>query len=476
MWVKVARAGWITSFVLVACGNSKDGSKPGGDASMTEAGDGNASPSGGASGASGTTASGGTTGGGSGAGDSGGRVGVAGGGGREATAGAGGNAGAGVCDQTLDNQACWSSFDVSDLSGGLALPAYRGAIFDGQHIVFPSGSTASQLQFDTQGDFMSAWKLFDTDAEIGSGYRGGTFDGRYVYLTPTQPESNGAAGFTYDSVAARYDTQASFTSADAWSSVNLTQKSGTADLTVPGYRGAAFDQRYVYFAPSEIGESASGNATRYDTTGPFDAPASWTDFDLSTVDANAIGFDGAVLAGKYLYFVPGSYELAARYDTTAPFDDEASWTTFDTQTLDPDAWHFNGGVFDGRYLYFVPRQQNHGFVTRYDTQASFEDASSWAIYNPIGTGFTDSVSFGGGAFDGRYVYFAPFGSSDLVRYDPQQPFDSADAWTKHRMAYSFTGTAFDGHYLYLVPQGLGSIQRFEARAANDAGPTQASFF
>ncbi|HYQ15627.1 MAG TPA: hypothetical protein VEQ58_07715, partial [Polyangiaceae bacterium] len=78
--------------------------------------------------------------------------------------------------------------------------------------------------------------------------------------------------------------------------------------------------------------------------------------------------------------------------------------------------------------------------------------------------------------DGRYVYFVPVSSSNFVRYDPKLPFDAAESWTKHRMAYTFTGAGFDGRYIYATPQGFGSIQRFEARAAGDLGPTQASFF
>ena len=393
--------------------------------------------------------------------------------------GSGGSAGGGVCNQTLDNQACWSSVSIDPLTENT--PGLYGAIFDGRHIVFPNGTTAyydRHLQLDTQGDFQKSWKSFNSNPEIGNGYRGGTFDGRYIYFTPTLPEHNGAAAQNYDCVAARYDTQADFGALASWASFNLTQKSGTADLTVPGYRGAAFDGHYVYFAPSFVGDTPSGRATRYDTQTQFDDKASWTDFDLATVDAHAVDFDGAVLAGKYLYFVPGSKgSLAARYDTTAPFADKTSWSTFNTETLDANATYFSGGVFDGRYLYLVPAHQTiNGFITRYDTQASFEDASSWEIHNPIGTGFTDSNSFGGAAWDGRYVYFVPTASGVLVRYDPKLPFGSAEAWTKRRMSSQASGAAFDGRYLYVVPQGFGSIQRYEARAASDPGPTQASFY
>ena len=133
----------------------------------------------------------------------------------------------------------------------------------------PQPPTTTTCNWTRREDFMRDWKVFNTNPAIGNGYRGGTFDNRYVYLTPTQPENNGAAGLTFDSVVARYDTQESFDAATAWSAFNLTQKSGSANLTVPGYRGAAFDGRYVYFAPSFVGDSASGNVARYDSMAPF---------------------------------------------------------------------------------------------------------------------------------------------------------------------------------------------------------------
>jgi len=469
MWVRIGVwAGCAAGFLVFACGNSSDHSKPGAVGGMEQAGAGDTSAGGGILGSMG--GAGATV---AGSGGNGGAGTVI-----PTQGGSGGSAGAGVCNQTMDNAACWSSRSVDALTQNQ--PVLYGAIFDGQRIVFPNGTTGYEdyhVQIDTQLDFVSTGKSFNSNPAIGNGYRGGTFDGRYVYLTPTQAESNGAAAQNYDTVAARYDSQGNFSSAESWSSFNLTQKSGTADLTVPGYRGAAFDGRYVYFAPNAVGDTASGNATRYDTQAPFNDKASWTDFDLTTVNAHAVAFNGAVLAGKYLYFLPSSQDsFATRYDTTAQFDDKASWSTFDVKTLDPAAYLFKGGVFDGRYLYLSSYQAHKGFIARYDTQASFEDASSWAIYNPIGAGFNDSISSGGAAYDGRYVYFVPAGSGSLVRYDPKLPFDSAEAWTKHRMTTQSTGAAFDGRYLYLVPQGFGSIQRFEARAKDDPGPTQASFY
>lgn len=399
--------------------------------------------------------------------------------------GLGGSAGTGVCQHELTNAACWASRDLTRLTD--IRQSFFGAVSDGRYLLFVNSLTGvgdPQLRFDSQGDFAdnAAWSVFDTGPTVGRGFRGGAFDGRYVYLTPTQPANNGAAQLTFDAVAGRYDTQVAFNSNLAWSAFNLTQASGSQDLTVPGFNGAAFDGRYVYFAPGQIGQLtggqvASGNAARYDTKADFSRAASWSRFDLATVSANAAGFAGAIFDGRYLYFAPNSTSkaLAARYDTQAEFSAAASWSTFETTSVNQYAGGFRGGVFDGRYVYFVPASGfslKHTVVARYDTQANFTAAASWNTFdtgaiNP--SAFSEWV-FAGGAFDGRYVYFVPSSGTPLMRFDTRADFGSNDAWGTVSVgrvaptADGFSGAAFDGHYLYLMPSGLSPMVRFDAGA------------
>ena len=95
---------------------------------------------------------------------------------------------------------------------------------------------------------IAAWTLFDTVTvhPAAKGYAGGTFDGRYVYFTPSDPSS----------FVARYDTLAPFDAAASWETFDTTRVS-TGAL---GYYGAAFDGRAVYFAPRN-----NGMALRFDT-------------------------------------------------------------------------------------------------------------------------------------------------------------------------------------------------------------------
>ena len=50
---------------------------------------------------------------------------------------------------------------------------------------------------------------------------------------------------------------------------------------------------------------------------------------------------------------------------------------------DPDG--YVGAAFDGEYVYFAPSHngtERHGEVLRYNTAGNFDDANSWATYDP----------------------------------------------------------------------------------------------
>lgn len=465
--------------LLAGCGDSK--SSPGAGGSAAGGQGGAVTSTGGAGGKGGSVAQGGSA--------SSGGVPMEGSGGSSA---AGANTGGtGVCKHELANAACWESYDIGPLAS--LQYNYFGGVFDGRHIVFPNATTGSpdtHARFDTQEEFTSGWQGFSTTPAFSNGFRGGVFDGRFVYLTPTLPENNGAAALTYDAVAVRYDTQGDFSASAAWASFNLTQASGSADLTVPGFQGAAFDERYVYFAPGYIGDLAggdvaSGNVSRYDTQADFDQATSWSSFDLVPLDADAAGFSGLVFDGAYLYFVPHKTAnvRAVRYDTRAAFDAAGSWSVFDLTAVGEYAGGFTGGVFDGRYVYFIPSSgsssnKRHSVVTRYDTQGDFTALTAWSTFDTQGLSGNNSWSFLGGGFDGRYLYLVPGSSSPFLRYDTQAAFEAAGSWESvflNRVAPDasrYSGATFDGQYVYLSPGGFGPALRFDAR---DAAPVPESY-
>jgi hypothetical protein len=136
---------------------------------------------------------------------------------------------------------------------------------------------------------------------------GGAFDGRYVYLAPL---------FNGLGVAARYDTKgAGLKAKSSWE----TFATSKVNPSIGGFIGGAFDGRYVYFVPYE---NAVGNydgiLARYDTTGSFRDAAAWGSYELSRVNASAIGFGGAVFDGEYLYFVPDVDPIVVRFGARTP--------------------------------------------------------------------------------------------------------------------------------------------------------------
>ena len=177
-----------------------------------------------------------------------------------------------------------------------------------------------------------------------------------------------------------------------------------------GYASAAFDGRYVYGVPG-----GSGIVPRYDTQAELASPASWSTFNVTALSSST-GFRGAAFDGRYVYFIPYTHGDASlsgtvtRYDTQASFAQATSWSTFDVSRVNPGAKGFVGGQFDGRYLYLVPYGTEYvlsGVVARYDTQASFADPKAWTTFDTR-TVNPNAEGYYGATFDGRYLYLSPY--------------------------------------------------------------------
>jgi len=354
----------------------------------------------------------------------------------------------------FDDASNWSAFDAGEHGVGDSPDGYWGLIFDGRYIYFVPGDDGSDyhgevLRHDTQGDFNDpeSWAAFDPGANgVGInpvGYMGGTFDGRYVYFSPF------ARGSIYSGVnhgeVLRYDTTGDFGSAPSWTAYDPGSHGVGNDPD--GYTDAVFDGRYVYFAPFANGTRYHGEVLRFDTTGDFDAASSWATYEaqMHGVGTNATGYHGAVFDGRYVYFVPsdnstGSHGEVLRYDTDSDFAVVSSWSAFDAGAhgvgADPDG--FTHGVFDGRHVYFVPLWNGsgwHGEFLRYDTTGGFTQVTSWATFDPGENGVgSNADAFAGGAFDGRYIYFGPYGDQqqhgEVLRYDSglPEPIPTVSEW------------------------------------------------
>ncbi|MBD3238729.1 MAG: hypothetical protein GF332_03785 [Candidatus Moranbacteria bacterium] len=301
------------------------------------------------------------------------------------------------------------------------------------------------------------WQVFDPG--FNKGYEGAAFDGRYLYFVPYRNELN------YHGGVLRFDTRQDFHDQEAWQHFDPGFNKG--------YRGAAFDGRYLYFSPYRNQETYHGDVMRYDTKAPFDQPDSWQHFDPGFNQ----GYEGAAFDGRYLYFSP--YRNAddyhgdvMRYDTKAPFDQPDSWQHFDPGFNQG----YRGAVFDGQYIYFVPYHNGlrHGDVLRYNTQEKFDQGSSWQHFDP---GFNQG--YRGAVFDGQYVYFVPYDNNQrfgqILRLDTTKEFNQKQSWQAFDPGFNqgYSSAVSDQRFVYFVPynnqQGYFSqVLRFDTTGNNSS--------
>jgi hypothetical protein len=284
----------------------------------------------------------------------------------------------------LSGAGSWETFDVSSVNSEAT--GFTGAAFDGRYVYLVPTMNRIVARYDTQAAFSNggSWAAFDVSTVNpgARGFQGAAFDGRYLYLVPY-------ANVDLDGIVARYDTTAAFASSSSWATFDVS----TVNPGAKGFAGAAFDGRYLYLVPSNnVPSVADGIVARYDTTAAFASSSSWATFDVSTVNPSAKGFLGAAFDGRYLYLVPywdGSFVhgIITRYDTQAAFSSGASWVTFDISTVNAGAVGFAGAAFDGRYVYlarFDAPLGSHGTVARFDAKnpPSMPKLPGWFTWGP----------------------------------------------------------------------------------------------
>ena len=356
----------------------------------------------------------------------------------------------------------FATYDAGQ-TDGLVTQGFFGAVFDGRHVYFsPQYDSVERhgkvLRYDSHGAFEDpqSWAARDARETSGldtRGYYGAVFDGRHVYFVP---RTDGVALHTR---VLRYDTRGDFRDRASWTAYD-------AGYAI-SYQSGAFDGRFIYFVPGyEQDAGESGKVLRYDTEGEFNDPQCYALHDANgTSGLDVRCFDGAVFDGRHVYFAPlADRGIALRCDTRQEFTAMAAWEAFDAQSQ--GLGMCVGAVFDGRYIYYVPYARSQ--VVRFDTEGAFANPESWEVRDIAGTSGLKTVGYDGGAFDGRYVYFIPFWAGEdasrgfhcqLLRYDTQGNFSDPRSWTAADGAPNpggFNGGAFDGRFLYCAPWRLGS--------------------
>ena len=367
----------------------------------------------------------------------------------------------------------FSAFDIGAIDG-LETRGYFGAVFDGRYLYgCPVRSHEDRrsvhghvFRYDTHGDFhdpgcYEAYDAGSTDGLRTEGYYGGYFDGRYLIFIPRDD------GNVHHSRFLRYDTHADFKSEDSWSAFDA----GLAH----SFQGGASDGRYLYCCPGHTkppntpfdDAQSSSSIMRFDPAGDFRSPASYRTFDAGCLGEGVVCYDGAAFDGRYLFFAPLETGIVLRHDTRASFDHISGWSTFDAG-LTVGMGANVGAVFDGRHLYFVPFGNGH--IVRHDTAGCFDDPESWRRFDAAATPGLRVAGFKGGFFDGRYIYFIPFKGrlqdnpeaydfhGCYLRYDTCGNFADPYSWTGHDAGLvegletsAYTGGASDGRFLYAAP-------------------------
>lgn len=268
---------------------------------------------------------------------------------------------------SFQSTSSWVTFDATSELKLPPFMSFIGAVFDGRHVIFTPSFFSTALSYDTSQPFnaASSWEQFDVHdvSPKAAGLHGSVFDGTYVYMVPfaeytvldSGPSDGGRPGpplekATFDGTLLRYDTRKPFGSTSSWEDFDLA----SLPLPATGLAGGAFDGRYVYFSPNDT----AGTAVRYDTKRPFGEKSSYEELQLTTLSQGAFAFWGAAFDGRFVYYIPQGPTtpsgLIARYDTTQAFGGACAWTFFDVSSLNTQAVGFQGAIFDGEFLYLVP--------------------------------------------------------------------------------------------------------------------------
>ena len=248
-----------------------------------------------------------------------------------------------------------------------------------------------------------------------TGFSGGVSSGRYVYLVP-----NASSGGTQSGTIIRFDSYNSVSSSGSYTTFDAK----TVNSACVGFSGAAFDGRYIYFAPNNGG--TSGLITCYDTTGSFTNPSSYSTYNLATqVNSNAVGYSRVVYDGKkYVYYIPyyngitSTYSgLIVQFDKRYAVTNRFAYNTLDLTKPIPTygGSGFTGGVFDNfGNLYLVPSQQGPIHPPAGDVTLIREPQFGMTVSTSFSTSNSSpqsnlSYGFSGGSVqsNGSYIYLAP---------------------------------------------------------------------
>lgn len=297
-----------------------------------------------------------------------------------------------------------------------------------------------------------------------SGFVGILSDGRYVYLVPYHNTK-------HHGTLVRYDSFGDFHGRSYWDAVDLQQ---LVHPEAKGFVSGSFDGRFIYLAPYQSDWTTHhGHVLRYDTQASFSSADSWSHFDAPQLHPQARGFHSSVSTPNHTLFIPYVLEnrlyhghlIRLQHNHPAGFESVDSWEHFDLSSIHPDAKGYVGACQDGCYIYFAPYyngKERHGLVLQYEYDKELSDPSSWKFFDLTHI-HKDLRGFFGAVHHKEYIYFLPHCKEEgiyhgtLVRYNRKMPFDSIQAWSildtteYHPQSKGFIGSCISGDTMILSP-------------------------
>ena len=284
-----------------------------------------------------------------------------------------------------------------------------------------------------------------------AGFAGGFTDGRYAYYVPYY------TGSVYSGLFTRVEL-------DNWTTSGITFIDvSTNNASAKGFHGLIYDGRYAYLIPHSNG-AYHGIVTRVDLQNFNTASIAY--LNVAAGNANAVGFIGGFTDGRYGYLVPYNGGTGTPILTRIDFQNfTASGVTYlNVSTNNANAKGFIGGFINGRYGYLVPHYNGayHGILTRVDLQ---NFTTSGVAYLDVASGNASAKGFRGGFTDSRYGYLVPHyngvHNGILTRVDLQNFTTSGVTYLDvstagNTTAKGFIGGFTDGRYGYLVPHYGGA--------------------
>ncbi len=366
-----------------------------------------------------------------------------------------------------------------DVAGTMSVGTYAGAITSTvsqfvisgalgiatatpSYLVDVNGIAAARQMFSPQTTRVSQMAQLASgfDQNIGGGMPGmnkgiGTFSCSIFSVQTSFPSLSGGFGNrTYDgryvylasgnsAILTRYDTFLPFSSSVSYQTFDVSRLIGAS---VAAGSALGFDGMFVYQQVGVI------YFIKYNTSLSFTNTNSYQVFNLTALNASVSNAYGTYFDGTYLYISPrGTPPSLIRYNINLPFSLSSSYQVF----LNPPSSigirgnnGYGGGTFDGRYMYFVPQSTATGAVynaIRYDTFATFAVSASYTTFNLVSLGGNTPVEMNGLVFTGRYVYFCPFNATtipgQLIQYDTTLPFTSASSYAIFNITPYYTSGA-----------------------------------